>query len=100
MIGPIPAVSGPTGRDRSLIGAIAGGVTGAVVLVGTTVALVSLCLLRAKSSHADGSDSGSSEPSAVGKFRGHMSSFVSRNMQVYPFCQENLQEFHVLGIQM
>jgi hypothetical protein len=29
-----------------------------------------------------------------------MSSFVSRNMQVYPFCQENLQEFHVLGIQM
>ncbi|CAK9211222.1 unnamed protein product [Sphagnum troendelagicum] len=90
VIGPIPAVSGPTGRDRSLIGAIAGGVTGAVVLVGTTVALVSLCLLRAKSSHADGSDSGSSEPSAVDERSGGILTVIAETQQARQFTLDEL----------
>ncbi|KAJ7299697.1 hypothetical protein O6H91_Y177300 [Diphasiastrum complanatum] len=51
-------------KSMSHTGAIAGGVTGAVVLVGMVVVLVCLCLLRAKRSPGGTSDTGSSEPSA------------------------------------
>lgn len=68
--------AGASGKSKSQIPAIVGGVVGAVALVGITIAFVCFCLMRAKSFSSRTSETGSSEPSVQVGWTKHDSSVV------------------------
>lgn len=68
--------AGASGKSKSQLPAIVGGVVGAVALVGITIAFVCFCLMRAKSFSSRTSETGSSEPSVQVGWTKHDSSVV------------------------